>query len=132
MIVQHALNDSDCAIFLWAQIQQREVTQLVLMSTLPNSSTSAANEMLFVPRFAYVPPGCVEFLQLRSVVLDRQQAIILGSSDESNDGDSSRDSNSSFAIRESARYNQLMMFLYIERFSSGFTLRVGFFAVGIF
>jgi hypothetical protein len=123
MVVQHPLNDSDNSLFLWAQVQHHNSTHLVLMSTLPNDSSST-NELLFIPRFFYAPPQCVEFLQFRSVVLNRQQATMLGNSDDANDDESSRDSNSSFVIRESARFNQLMLFLYTERSNNGFVLRV--------
>lgn len=123
LAVQHPLDDSDNALFLWAQVSYRGNFQLILMSTMPNDSRNL-NELLFIPRFSYMPPSCVEFLQMRSVVLNRQQAIILGSSDEANDDDSTRGSNSSFAIRENARYNQLMVFIYTEQIGNGFALKV--------
>lgn len=122
--MQHPLNDTDNSLFLWAQLQSQSTTHLILMSTLPNES-KASSELLFIPRFSYSPPQCAEFLQFRSVVLNRQQATTLGNSDDANDDDSSsRDSNSSFAIRESGRFNQLMLFLYTERSANDFTLRV--------
>jgi hypothetical protein len=124
MVVQHPLNDTDNSLFLWAQIQHREMCHLILMSTIPNDAKEQ-HELLFIPRFSHVPPGCVEFLKFRSIVLSRHQAAALGNSDEAIDEDVSRDSNSSFAVRESARFNQLMVFLYVERFGSGLALKVG-------
>lgn len=124
MVVQHPLNDTDNSLFLWTTLQHKDTTHLILLSTLPNDS-KAQNELLFVPRFSYIPPGSVEFLQFRSVVLSRKQAAALGNSDEANDEESSRDSNSSFSIRESGRFNQLMIFLYTERFNNSFALKAG-------
>lgn len=120
LIVQHPLNDTDNSLFLWAQLRHRDTTHLILMSTLPNEQ-KASNELLFIPRFSYIPPQCAQFLAFRSVVLDRHQATALGNSD---DDDVSRDSNSSFTIRESARFNQLMLFLHTERNANDFALRV--------
>lgn len=123
LAVQHPLNDTDNSMFLWAQLKHQNVTHLILMSTLPND-VNEQHELTFIPRFSYAPPNCFEFLQFHAVVLSRHQAMTLGNSDDANDDDSSKDSDISFAIRESARFNQLMLFLYTERNNNEFTLRV--------
>jgi hypothetical protein len=121
MAVQHPLNDTENSLFLWAQILHRDNCHLILMSTLPNVSKEQ-HELLFIPRFSYVPPGCIEFLQLRSIVLTRRQAAAIGNADEAVDNDISRES--SFVVRESARFNQLMLFLYTELVENGVALKV--------
>lgn len=64
---------------------------------------------------------------MRTLVLKKQQAIAVGSMDTQSgeEAEGTPVSDTSMELREHARYNQIMMFIYVERDHTGFQLRVG-------
>ncbi|KAI6218625.1 hypothetical protein M3Y99_01698400 [Aphelenchoides fujianensis] len=115
LCVQHPSDDADNYMYLWAQMRSQESTYLYLLSTVQQADAGCA----FMLRFQHLPSNCDRFLQMRTVVLDKKQAMAIGSLDKADD----EDSNSSFAVREHARFNQLMFFLYAEKHGKRYRLR---------
>ena len=120
MCIQHPTDDADNFLYLWLQLSKGGSVQLLLMCISPSEERAGRVRLIFQP------PACAQFLQMRTVVLNRSQAVAVGSMDARADEEAEGTpiSDSSYELREHARYNQIMMFLYAERADGGSRLRV--------
>ncbi|KAI6204003.1 hypothetical protein M3Y94_00622300 [Aphelenchoides besseyi] len=117
LAIQHPSDDHDNYLYLWAQIRNGNRCVLFLLGTVQQETNTGG---FFMARFSYTPPNCQRFMQMRTVVLDKRQAMAIGSLDKADDEENG---DSSFAVREHARFNQLMFFLYAESVGNQYRLR---------
>ncbi|KAI6208721.1 Protein ELYS [Aphelenchoides besseyi] len=117
LAIQHPSDDHDNYLYLWAQIRNGNRCILFLLGTVQQETNTGG---FFMARFSYTPPNCQRFMQMRTVVLDKRQAMAIGSLDKADDEENG---DSSFAVREHARFNQLMFFLYTESVGTQYRLR---------
>ncbi|KAI6226342.1 hypothetical protein M3Y99_01303400 [Aphelenchoides fujianensis] len=115
LCVQRPSDDPQNCMYLWAQLRNEATIVLYLLRAVPQGDAGWA----FSICFRHPLPNCDRFLLMRTVVLDKDQAMAIGSLRKADN----EDLNASFAAREHDRFIQLMFFLYAEKHGPGSRLR---------